>query len=73
MQILQRPYDDPADNNPEFWQKFPSNKTLLAQPKTYESMLAFKKKSNRKESKLRNVRLVEDMLVCFSVPISFPY
>ncbi len=67
MQVLQRPYDDPADNNPEFWQKCPTNKTLLSQAKIYESLLAVKRKANKKESKFRTFRLIDDILICFSV------
>ena len=71
MQVLQRPYDDPADNNPDFWQKCPTNKSLLAQTKIYESLLAVKRKGNKKESKFRTFRLIDDILICFSV--SYPH
>ena len=67
MQIITRPYDDTADNSKDFWQKLPTNKSLLAQAKTFESLLAIDRKYNQKESKFRTFRLTEDLLIYFSV------
>lgn len=67
MQVLQRPYDDPADTSTEFWLKCPTNKSVLGQNKSFESLLALKRKYNKKEWKFRTCRLTEDMLICFSV------
>lgn len=67
MQILQRPYDDITDNTPDFWQKSPTNKAILAQPKKYESLLAVHRKYKTKEWKFRTFRLTDDLLIYFSV------
>ncbi len=67
MQILQRPYNDLADNSPEFWIKSLTNKSILAQAKKFESLLAVNRKYKSKKAKFHTLRLTEDLLICFSV------